>query len=323
SMPTVVREEQILPVPPDVSRSAALENVLVHAIAVDVVHEERVSILGRKRVAEIDHRSAVRVSSARRARAVVPGVRIAAEEVDVIPDVLEVVVDRVAKMEARLALVTRALDHVVEVRDDAGRHERLAVVVPVDAPRVARSPREDLEHAARRVIAPNAGVHAHTVLPGRPRLSDARVVEDAVTAVEPAIGPPAKRVRRLVRVADVEAVEEDLRRAVGLVVAVLVGKEEKVRRRADPYAAEPDLDAADEVEILREDRLRFVRAVEVRVGEDHDAIASGVPRALEPSDALGIRMGLGDPQPAARIERERDGLMDARLGGDEIDLEAF
>jgi hypothetical protein len=71
-----------------------------------------------------------------------------------------------------------------------------------------------------------------------------------------------------VRVLPRPAVEEDLRVAVGLVVVVLVGDEQQVRRRADPNPAEADFDAADEVELLREDRALVVLPVAVGVFED-------------------------------------------------------
>ena len=75
------------------------------------------------------------------------------------------------------------------------------------------------------------------------------------------------------------AVEQDLRLAVGLVVAVLVGNEQQVRGRADPHAAEADFQAADEVQPFDEDGPLVERAVAVGVFEDQDAVAAFVPPA--------------------------------------------
>ena len=62
------------------------------------------------------------------------------------------------------------------------------------------------------------GMRSSSGVPGLPTL---RVREDAVAAVEPAVGAPDEGVERFVRVLVAPAVEQDLRRAVGLVVAVL------------------------------------------------------------------------------------------------------
>ena len=100
--------------------------------------------------------------------------------------------------------------------------------------------------------------------------------EDAVAAVEPAVGAPDEAVERFVRVFVAPAVEQLLRLAVGLVVAVFVGNEEQVRGGADPDAAEADFQAADEVQAFVEDGPLVERAVEVGVFEDEDAVAAFV-----------------------------------------------
>ena len=54
----------------------------------------------------------------------------------------------------------------------------------------------------------------------RAGLADVRMREDAVAAVEPAVGSPDERVERLVRVLVAPAVEQHLRLAGGTVVAI-------------------------------------------------------------------------------------------------------
>ena len=103
-------------------------------------------------------------------------------------------------------------------------------------------------------------------------LADARVREDAVAAVEPAVRSPDEAVERLVRIVLAPAVEQDLGRAVGTVVAVAVGNEKKMRGRADPDAAEADFQAADQVEVVGKDLARVEPAVAVGVFEDENAI---------------------------------------------------
>src|SRR5437899_3216510 len=118
-----------------------------------------------------------------------------------------------------------------------------------------------------------------------------------MTAVEPAVGAPDERVERLVRVLVAPAVEDDLRRAGGLVLALLDGDEQQLRRLSDPDAAEADFQPADEVEPLAEDGALVELAVAVGVLEDQDAV-TGLRLGL--FDWVGV--GLGDPEPAAVVD---------------------
>ena len=90
------------------------------------------------------------------------------------------------------------------------------------------------------------GLEARATVGGA-RRADIAVGEDAVAAVEPAVGAPDETVECLVRVLVAPAIEEDLRRAVGLVVAVLVRDVHQIGGRADIETAEAEFDAADEV----------------------------------------------------------------------------
>ncbi len=184
--------------------------------------------------------------------------------------------------------------------------------VPGQAPGVARAVGEDLEGVPGRVIAPDPGVDRDALGVGRPGLADLRVGEHAVAAVQPAIGAPGERVQGLVRVLIPPAVEEDLGRAVGLVVAVAVGDEEELRGRTDVDPAEPQLDPADEVELVGEDLPRVEVAVAVGVLEDQDLVAGLVLR-----DADRVRVRLGHPEPPPVVDREADRLVDVGLAGKE------
>src|SRR5262249_37659236 len=148
--------------------------------------------------------------------------------------------------------------------------ERLAVFVEVQAPGIAGAVGEDLEFVPGWMIAPDAGVDRHAILVGRAGLADLGMREDAVTAVEPAIGAPDEGVERLVRVLITPAIEQNLRRAGGLVI--LHRHEEKIRRLADPDAAEADFEAADEIQPLHEDGALVELAGPLGVLEDQDAV---------------------------------------------------
>src|SRR3954469_1770400 len=110
-------------------------------------------------------------------------------------------------MRARLPLVAAALDDVIAVRNDAGFDEGLAAVIEIEAPRIAGAVGEDFENVTRRMIAPNCRVHRHALSVRRSRLADKRMREDAVAAIEPAVGAPGERIERLVGVLIAEAVE--------------------------------------------------------------------------------------------------------------------
>ena len=214
------------------------------------------------------------------------------------------------------------------VADDVGRaalavkaaavcHEEVADAVEVEAPLVAATVGEDFEFVPQRMVAPDGGADARALGVGRAGLADERVGEDAVAAVEPAVGPPRETVERLVRVLKAPAVEEDLRRTVGDVVVIFVGNEEQVRRRTGPHATEADLNAADEIQVFREDFFRGKRAVALRVLENQDAVF-----ALALGLAVRITKRLRDPDASALVEAKRDRLREVGLGGDEFGLEA-
>ena len=71
---------------------------------------------------------------------------------------LDVVEDVGVEVLPGLPLVMSPLDDVKQMRNHAGRDERLTAIVEVDAPRVARAVGEHLEHVSRGMIAPDAGV---------------------------------------------------------------------------------------------------------------------------------------------------------------------
>ena len=114
------------------------------------------------------------------------------------------------------------------------------------------------------------------------------------------------------------AVELDDRRAVGAIVAVAVGDEEQVRRRADPDAAEAQLDAGEVGPLVVEDRPAVEPAVAVGVLEDQDAVLA--VRTAQP-DRIGVI--LDDPEPSLVVDGHGDRLDDVGLGGEQGDREAL
>ncbi len=98
----------------------------------------------------------------------------------------------------------------------------------------------------------------------RTRLADAGVGENTVAAVKPAVRAPGEAVERFVSIMLAPAVEQDLGRSVGPVVAVAVGDEKEMRGRADPDAAETDFQAAHQIQVVGEHLARVEPAVVIR-----------------------------------------------------------
>ena len=283
--PGVVAAREIARVMADIPAALGLDLIREHAVAVEVAEQQQAPVVSREIVAVIDRESAMGMAAARLVgarrlhdtafgRAVDDRTR----EVRVIRDRLDVVVGVGLEMLTGLTLVAGARQHMVKVGDHAGRDEHIPAGVEIEAPGIARALGEDLELPRAGVEAPDAGVDLPALLGRRTRLADHRVREDAVAAVEPAVGPPGEAVQGLVRVLHRPTVEHHL----GLARTVLrvLRDEHQFRRGADPHPAVADLDAAHEVEPLEEDGALRVAAVAVDVLEDEDAVAALALAAL-------------------------------------------
>ena len=143
--------------------------------------------------------------------------------------------------------------------------------------------------------------------------------ENAVTAVEPAVGSPGEGIERFVGVFVTPSIEEDLGLAVGEVILIFVRVKKKIGGRSHIDPAEADLNPAREIDLFGEDLARFEGAVFVAVFENQDAVLALVVIARI-ADRVG--MTLDHPEAAAGVEAHRDGLRDLRLGRDEIDRES-
>src|SRR5579884_257290 len=174
------------------------------------------------------------------------------------------------KVQACLSEIAATLDDMEGVGYDTRLHECLAVRIEVQSPRIAGAVREYFEDVLGGMIAPDSCIERNAVLIGRAGLADARMGEDAVTAVQPAVRSPAEGVQRFVGVLPVPAVQQDLRLAGRLVFPWLDRHEHKIRSRPDPDAAKTDLQPADEVQSLHEDGAFVELAVAVAVLEDED-----------------------------------------------------
>ena len=136
------------------------------------------------------------------------------------------------------------------------------------------------------------------------------------------------------RIFHAEAGHANLGVAVGHVVAVAVGIEEQIRRLGHEHAAVADRDARGHVQAGDKILELVGAAVAVGVLADRDPVGPFRPVRRRLGDAVedrpqklidadlfqagGIRILqiLHDPQPAALVVVDRDGLTDVRLGGE-------
>ncbi len=251
------------------------------------------------------------------------------------------------------AFVMAAGDDVPEMIDDAIGDEHLAMLIEVEAPGIRRAVRHHLELFLGRMITPDAAVDRNALLLRRAGSADVRGGDDAVAAVEPAVGAPGEAVEDVVPGFERPAIEHDLGRAGGqssrhtpcavflrrrnilcivtrrgngtrsVPTTLLLGRlldrnEDEVRRRARPDAAEAVVDAGEVLDVVGEDGAFVVHAVAVGVFEDDDAILARFRIGLP----VGIRVALRDPDSPAIVEAKRDRLHDIGLAGEEGRLEA-
>ena len=321
--PRVIAPHEVCGMMTDIAAAFGFDGVAHHAVAMKVTKEQKALILGGEVIAVVDGQSAVCMAATSLIGALWLNdatlhrtVQDRACEVGVISDGLDVVVGMRIEVLTRLTLVATAGKHMIEVRDDAGGDEHLAVLVVIEPPWIARAFGEDLEVLGQRVQAPHPGVDALALGVGRAGLADVGMGEDAVAAVQPAIGTPRKTIQRLMGVLHRPAIE-DHARLTRLVLCVL-RNEEQFRRGTDPDPAMTDFDAAHEVEAFVEDRRLAVRTVAQRVLQNEDAVLAFAVAAL-----ARVRHPFDDPETTLLVEAHGDRLDHPRLGGDERHLEAL
>src|SRR3712207_4010958 len=99
----------------------------------DVGHEHGIAKLLGEIIPQVNHRPTVSMPAARAIALVITGMRaLVAKPVDVIPDWSDVFIGIGVEMLPGLAEVVPALNHVIQMRNHAGGHERLPLIVPVD-----------------------------------------------------------------------------------------------------------------------------------------------------------------------------------------------
>ena len=322
----IVNERHVGAVGGGVAGPLGREQIVVDAAAVEIEREQPAAVGGRPVGALIDHQADVGVAAAGGARLVGDAEAdvaplLARVPVDVVGHLGDEVVDVRLEIGAVHPFDVRAVDGVPEVADDGVDDEGLAVGVEVGAPGIGHPGDHPLDRLAGRVVAPHTGVHVDALRVAGAGDADPRRPLDPVAGPQPAVGAPLETVAG--GVADallVDAVEDDLRRAVGHEVVVAVGNEEEVGEVDDPGAAEAHRHARHPRAAVPEDRPLVVRAVAVGVGEDHEPVAEGVVPGAEV--VAGPGEVLRHPHPPLVVGAEADRVLHVGLGGEDLQLES-
>ena len=156
-------------------RTLALQPVDVHLGGVDVVHEQLIAILVREIIAQVTH-----------------GAGKGGGKVFVGADRFDIDVIVRIKMPTGLPFVMAALNHVIQMRNHAGGHKRLTVIIEIHTPLVGTAFGKTLEEVLSRVIAPDGCVDREAILIRGAGFTDLRFGEHTLAAVKPTVGTPDK-----------------------------------------------------------------------------------------------------------------------------------
>src|SRR5688572_22486275 len=120
-------------------------------------------------------------------RTAVAGVRSPAPGImNMIGNRLHVLINVWVEMLPSLALISRPLNDVKQMRYYTGLDKTLPTLVKVDPPRIARAFGEHFELAFGGMKSPDAGIDLHAFVIRNPRFAYLGMREHAMTSVEPA-----------------------------------------------------------------------------------------------------------------------------------------
>ena len=156
----------------------------------NIVHENAIAIILGPRSTEINHGARVCVTTTCFIRSAVPAVRCSANVMPVVSDGFDIVVRVRIEVQASLTLVTCTLNNVIQMRNDTGCEKRLASIVEIDAPRIARAVCKHFEGMASGMVSPDPCVEGLAILVGCPWFTDTRMREYSMATIQPAIWSP-------------------------------------------------------------------------------------------------------------------------------------
>ena len=174
-------------------------------------------------------------------------------------------------------------------------HEEGAVRTVVEAPLIGAALGIDFEFVGNGMESPNGSLHTESFVFRSAWLTNEGGIKNAMTTVEPAVVSPKKGVGGFVGVVCGKPVEKDFRRAVGNIVAIGIGDEDKLGCACGEDSAVANFESRDEIEIVSKDFVGFESAIVILVFEYDEA---GL--------FLGLLFGDGDTRTLRRPRCDHD-----------------
>ena len=149
--------------------------------------------------------------------------------------------------------------------------------------------------------------------------SDLGDVVEPVAGVEPAVETPGKGIAHAVGVALVTEWTVELLPQIGPAVAIGIPKVPDVGDAETDHSISVGIEPHRYVQAVGEGRHLVGAAIGIGILENPDRI----PPLLFKPDGIGILQGIADPEAPSGIEGEVERLVDLRLAGEELNLEAL
>ena len=282
---------------------------------VEIRHEDPVAIFLGKRVGQVDAGSAV------------------GRAVPVIRDRFDIIKDIRVNVFAPLTVVNAAGNHMPKVRNHTSGDEHLAVIIKIQAPRIAETVGDHFKPILCRMIAPHSAVdelpvfHLNTswecipLVQDRPsvqRLADRRGRGKSLAAVKPTVRSPSKAIKDLVPISNTPARKAHFDITVRLVIVIFVRNKKQVRRSTEPQPVKSNRDCRGEGDSFHEYRTLIEFPVTVRIFEDEN---STISVRGETSAARFVIPIFSDPEASAIIPAERHRLRNHGFDGRKLRLE--
>src|SRR5262245_26927013 len=263
--------------------------------------EKATAIFGRPVIAEINHHADMRVTAAIRVRLAVA--RIPPAHCGVEVPMVRVLIDH--RIHARVWINRMWPDEVLagkvmpKMTVDGVDEKKLAVFVPVMAPRIRGAATERFHDLALRMVTPHRPAHRDALFGGRARRAEFARTRRAAAPVEPAVRTKPQPVGEIVVVLrwDGESVEDDFGCAVRHIITVAVRNEQDLWGAHRPHAAMAHFNAGEHLHFVGENLARIEMAIAVLVFEDEDKITQVEDEFL---GAFGVSVVLSQPHRQAR-----------------------
>ena len=159
---------------------------MIHASAVNIVHEHLIAIFRWPVVTQINHRATMRVTTTGHillGRAYPGPDRLGVGKVQMIGNGGNALISIFAGGPITPGLIISALDHMKEMRVHAVAHKGVSVIIPIDTPRIGGSVSERFPNMAHGMITPYSPIKPSPVLLWSAGLTKQRPIAAAMCVI--------------------------------------------------------------------------------------------------------------------------------------------